>query len=209
MSEFKSMSVVVQSPKTFIEPVKLSPLKSFWHRVTGKDVPTVEFPHLHTIELDDTHDASMVENLFDRLDTAEYELVSLIVDGYDFTEEMVKHVHYLSNVPLFFEALINDSYNADVICAFITERDCADVENWMDPIHFSGSSHEEVVTEWMEVFHKVYTPVYRSYRDDDYVETAPVPSWMTVDWEDTLDSIARDNSSSVVEFGGMVYFFGE
>lgn len=209
MSEFKSMTVVVQSTKTFTVPVALSPLKRLWYRATGKDVPTYELPHLHTIELDDTHDASQVEMLFDRLDMAQYELISLVVEGYDFTEEMVKHVYHLSNVPIFFTALCNDSYSADIICAFVTERDCADVENWADVVYFSGLTCESIVREWAEIFHKVYEPVKQSFYESDYVEAPSIPEWATMDWEDTLDTIARDNNSSVVHFGGMVYYFGE
>lgn len=196
MAEFRSMTVVVQSTKTFTE--------------TGKDVPTYELPHLHTIELEDHHDTSQVEMLFDRLDMAHYKLVSLVVDGYDFTEELVKHVYHLSNVSVFFTALINDPYCADVICAFVTERDCADVENWADSVYFSGLTHEDIVREWAEIFHKVYEPIGWGYSGpQDYVEAPAIPSWATMDWADTLDTIARNNSSSVVEFGGMVYYFGE
>ena len=207
MSEFKTMTVVVQAPGGFTVPVKFSPVKRTWYYATGKPVPTEEFPHIHTIELDDTHDVDSVENLFDRLDMANYELISVVVDGYDFTEEMVKHVAYMSNVPMFFEALVNDTYAADTICAYILENDCADVNNWDDSAHFSGQDAEEIVTEWMEVFHQVYEPVRRSYTEQ-YVPTAPVPSWLSVDWEDTLDNIRSESGGSVVEFAGYLHYFG-
>jgi len=200
------MTVVVQAPGGFTVPVKFSPVKRTWYYATGKPVPTEEFPHIHTIELDDSHDVGSVESLFERLNMADYELISVVVDGYDFTEEMVKHVAYLSNVPLFFETLTEDPYAADVICAYILENDCADVDNWDDPFHASGENAEEVVTEWMECFHRVYEPVYRSYREE-YVPTASVPSWLSVDWDDTLENICRETGGTVVEFAGWVHYF--
>lgn len=185
MSEFKSMTIVV-----------------------GRDLPrfNIRGGHYHTITVDQDHDAMILADVIDRFDRAGYELLSVIVDGYDFAEEMVKHVRYMSNVPLFFEALQNDKYQADVICAFITVDDCADVESWHDRIIFYGPDYESVVLEWSDTFDKVYQRHSNGFYDAFYTETSRIPSWASVDWEDALNTIARDNSSAVIEFGGSVFY---
>ena len=208
MSEFRSMTLVVQSPKTFIEPVKLSPLKNLWHRVTGKDIPTMEFPHLHTIVLDDSHDVSTVESVIGRMIMADYELVSVIIDGWDFEAEMQKHVEYLSNIPAFFEALMDDTYQVDFIWPFITMEDCADVLSWTDRVFFSGTCYEDVVRQWAESFHRVYEETAGHYAfSSNFVATDSLPSWMDLDWEKTLSNIARECDSYVVEFADCVHYF--
>lgn len=203
------MTVVVQSPKSFTVPVELSRLNRFWHKLTRKAVPTMELPHFHTFELDDSHDVASVELLFDRLNIQDYELVSLVVDGYDFTVEMLKHVKFLSDVYVFFNALVTDSYSADIICAFLMNEDVADVDSWPDRVYFSGTDHEDVVNQWTDVFHTVYQPHYSDYASYavSYERTDSIPSFVEVDWEETLNKIAQENDSYVVEFENMVYYF--
>lgn len=173
----------------------------------AKDV-TENGGDFHTITVDDTH-AGRLDDVMDTFERAGYEPVSVFIDGYDFQEDMwLKHIGYASNIVPLFNALCADSYSADAICAFITERDCADVEDWHDSIYFSGTDYESVVREWAEIGHKVYEETASDHYRSDYVSTDPFPSWMELDWEETLNNIAREESSSVVEFAGMVYYFG-
>lgn len=161
----------------------------------------------HEITVDDTY-AGRLEHTLDAFENAGYEVVSVLIDGYDFSADMwEEHIGHASNVPLLFDALCADSYSADIICAFITVMDCADVENWADSIYISGIDHETVVRGWAYVFNKMYSNVSKAFREE-YAETDPFPSWMAIDWEGTLDNIASENSSSVVEFFGTVYYFG-
>jgi hypothetical protein len=179
MSEFRTMAVTVQRGEDF-----------------------------HTITLDDTHDVSIVERLENLANSREWEIVSVVIDGWDFTEEMWPHIGHMSNIPLLFQALCDDPYQADVICAFITVNDCADVDTWEDCIYLSGTDHEEVCREWAEAFYKVHEQVATRYYEAVYAPTDPFPSWMELDWRETLDNIASEESSSVVEMFDMVYYFG-
>lgn len=164
---------------------------------------TEEGGDFHEIKVDDTH-AGRLEYALCAFESAGYEIVSVFIDGYDFQEDMwLKRIGYASNVVPLFDALCADSYQAGIICAFITERDCADVENWRESIYISGKDHESVVREWASMFHKVYRNNYFGY-----VQTDAFPSWIEMDWEETLNNIAREESSSVVEFAGMIYYFG-
>lgn len=184
MSEFRSMTITVARNIT----------------ENGADI--------HEIKVDDTH-AGRLEYALSAFESAGYEIVSVFIDGYDFQEDMwLKHIGHASNVVPLFDALCADSYSADIICAFITERDCADVETWHESIYFSGTDHESVVREWAQSFHKVYRETATDYYSSEYVETEMFPSWIEMDWEATLNNIAREESSSVVEFAGMVYYFG-
>lgn len=164
--------------------------------------------HFHEICVDDVH-AGRLQDSLSAFETAGFEIVSVFIDGYDFQEDMwLKHIGHASNVVPLFDALCADSRSADIICAFITERDCADVESWHESIYLSGTDHESVVREWAEVFHKVYQETATDYYSSEYAETDAFPSWLELDWEATLNNIAREESSSVVEFSGMVYYFG-
>lgn len=180
MSEFRSMTIVAMRGNDF-----------------------------RTVVLEDHHDVSVVERVQGAADIAGYEIVSVVVDGWDFEEEMWPHIDHASNIPAFFEAVKNDPHNVDVICAWLTVNDAADVENWEDSIHLSGQDSEAVVREWASIFHKVYEETGSLGYSSEYVKTDPFPSWMEIDWEETLEGIARDNSSSVVEFHGLTYYFGE
>lgn len=184
MSEFRSMTITVARNVT----------------ENGGD--------FHEITVDDTH-AGRLDDVLYAFERAGYEPVSVFIDGYDFQEDMwTKHIGFASNIVPLFDALCAESYSADIICAFITERDCADVEHWYDSIYISGTDHESVVREWADTFYKVYEEKEGQYYQSDYVSVDPFPSWMEMDWEETLNNIARENSSSVVEFAGMVYYFG-
>lgn len=180
------------------------------HITVGKEL-TDTGGRFHEITVEDHHDSSTLGEVMDCFDEAGYELVSVVIDGWDFTEDMYKHVKWLSNIVPLFEALCDDLYQADMICAWLIENDCADVANWADHVCVSGTSYEDVVRDWVGIFHKVYeqVPSRNYYGEPVYVETDPFPNWMEIDWEETLHQIARENSSSVVEFNDMIFFFGE
>jgi len=164
----------------------------------------------HEITVDDIHAYRLNDVVFAFSD-AGYEIVSVMIDGYDFQEDMfVKHIgsyNANSDVIALFDALCEDVYAADTICAFITVRACADVDNWQDTVNFSGMTYADVVCQWVASFHKVYSEQVDRY-NTFYEETDPFPRWMEIDWEATLQNIAREYSASVVEFNGMVYYFG-
>lgn len=173
------------------------------------DITVMRNEEFRTITLTDDHDPYTVANLATAADYSGYEVVSVVVYGYDFTEEMWPHIGHLYNIPVLFEAFKDSPNNADDICAFITVRDCADVDNWADTLMIFGQTHEEVVRNWTEIFHKVYRKTCNGYYETIYVAADVFPSWMVINWEDTLDQLARDNSSSVTEFNGYIYYFGE
>lgn len=187
MSEFRSMSITV-----------------------GKEL-TDTGGRFHEITVEDHHDSYILGEVMIRFADAGYELVSVVIDGWDFTEDMYKHVKWLSNIVPLFDALCDDIHQADTICAWLIENDCAYVANWDDHVCVSGTSYEAVVREWTEIFYKVYERVVSRFYFEDltYTETDPFPDWMEIDWEETLHKIARENSSSVVEFNDMIFFFGE
>lgn len=161
----------------------------------------------HEITVDTDH-ADRLEYVMAALEGANWVVVSVLIDGYDFSEEMwSKHIGHASNIVPLFNALCVDPYQADTICAFITVRDCADVEKWQESIYLSGTDHEWVVREWTDNFYGVYQEVSKAYHEE-YARVDPFPSWMSVDWEDTLNRLAREESSDVVEFNGMIYYFG-
>jgi len=184
MSEFRSMTITV-----------------------AKDV-TENGGYFHEITVEDGHNSDTLLNVLNACDDRGYEIVSVFIDGYDFIEEMWHKIGHISNLVLLFETLCNDIQQAGVICAFIQENDCADVDSWHEHIYIEGMTHEQIVREWVEVFHKIYRENSKSYYESDYVETETFPSWMVIDWEETLKEIAEQESSSVVAFAGNLYFFG-
>lgn len=162
----------------------------------------------HTITLNSAHNPIIFMDVLDRFATAGYEILSVIVNGYDFENvELVRHIKFYSNLAVFFEALYDSPHQADMVCAFITVNDCADVDNWTDRVYFSGGTHEEVVRSWATVFHKVYEERPKGYYDTEFVSVDALPSWMDINWESTLENIASKESSVVTEFGSGVYYF--
>ena len=58
--------------------------------------------------MEDHHDSYILGDVMIRFADAGYELVSVVIDGWDFTEDMYKHVKWLSNIVPLFEALCDD-----------------------------------------------------------------------------------------------------
>lgn len=180
MSEFRSMTVAVERNGEF-----------------------------HTLTLEDGHDFGTVERLETIADMAGWEVVSVVVDGWDFTEEMWPHIDHMSNIPMLFETLCNNPYQADIICAWLTVNDCADVDSWEDASYFYGQDSETIVREWADAYYRVYEETSGRYAfSSEFVKADPFPDWLEIDWDETLSNIARENGSDVVEFNGMTYYFG-
>lgn len=181
MSEFRSMAVTIQR---------------------GNE-------DFHTLTLEDGHDFGTVERLEVFANERGWEVLSVVIDGWDFTEEMWPHIAHMSNIPALFETLCNDSYSVDDICAWLTVNDCADVADWYGSIRYSGLDAESIVRAWTEDFHTVYEETPGRYAfSSEFVRAEPFPSWLEIDWDETLYNIAKYESAEVVEFNGMTYYFG-
>lgn len=177
------------------------------HIAFGKDV-TESGGHFHNVTVDEDYDVYAVGSVVLALTNAGFDVMSVVVDGYDFIEEMWKHIKHSSSIQPFFEALASDIYSADIICAFILENNAADATEWTDTIYFHGEDHEAIAREWADIFHKVYEEVPVRFGETTYERVDVFPDWMEIDWEETAESIARDNQSSLVEFNGYYYYFG-
>lgn len=165
-----------------------------------------------TLKVDDTHEGRLWDALF-ALYRIDYEVVSAVVDGYDFLEDIWEWIDQdnVNHLVEAFDALCADKHSADIIVAFLSVMPSAEVSTWYDSVYFRGADYEEVVREWVATFHKRYEEIGRGYYETAYVEAEVFPDWMATDenfWIDTLDNIANQNGSTVVEFNTEVFYFG-
>lgn len=181
MSEFREMSVTVQRGDEF-----------------------------RTVILDETHDVSVVERMGERALRIGYEIVSVVVSTHMFDLEMLEHVggDDMEGICTLLETLSDDAREADVILAYTTVADIADVPSWQDKIIFSGDA-ESICQEWAEAFERRYQETSGdSPFVSQFVAAPSWPEWLEIDWESSLDSLARREGADVVELEGMFYYFG-
>jgi hypothetical protein len=143
-----------------------------------------------------------------------YEVVSAVVDGASFVEEIWDSIDQGSITDLCdaFDTFCAEEYNVDIVVAFLKEMPSSEVLNWDDHVWFRGSDHEDVVRQWTEVFCKRYEQVAgENHWDLKFVDADMFPDWMATDdsfWKNTLENIASQESSVVIEFNDEVYYFG-
>lgn len=173
----------------------------------GRNV-TEDGGDFHTISVDSDHDYDILESVIDTFLNASYDVLSVVIDGYDFEEDMWEHIGYASNIPGVFQALCQDAYSADDICAFLLENDAADADQWEDGIRFSVGSYEEFVKEYAEIFNRVYSESGKPFGQCTYVEAPAFPDYLVIDWEESAEAIAAADSASLVWFNDYLYYFG-
>ena len=163
----------------------------------------------HSVKINDVHEGRLHDVVACFLSNG-YEIVSVVVDGMNFLQEMSQHIAP-EDLGDAFDIMCSFSTNVDAVVAFLHVRDSADILNWDDSILIQGSDHEDVVRGWTELFHKRYEEVTENRYDSRFVEAEVFPDWMATNtefWRDSLDNIAQKESSDVVEFNDEVYYFG-
>jgi hypothetical protein len=130
-------------------------------------------------------------DVYCRFVRANYELVSCVIDGSSFEYEALKDLSNHSDVVDLFEALKEQTYDAHTICAWLTVDETANLSNLEGCCTAEGGNHSDL---WNAV--------------QDYEEgNVMVPSWISIDPEDTCDSYADYMGYELVDFEGYYYIF--
>lgn len=163
--------------------------------------------HFHTITVDDDHDADNVAYVIERFVSSGYEILSVVIRTSSEEVDMWKHIGYASNIAPVHEVLSANKWDAESILAYLTVNDAADVDEWEDGTRISGCTHEELVSEWVEVYAPTVYELTGPYYSKNYAEAAKIPDFLVVDWEETAEYIARENGLSLVDYNGTLYYF--
>lgn len=179
--------------------------------VRNVDADNPDAGDIHTISVDADHDPDTLFDVVERLTGAGYDYVSVWLDTAMFAFEIRQHIPEHTDIVPVFEAFKNDPHDADNIAAFLIAEGCGDIDSWEDRIWVTGITYEEVVTEWAEIFEKRFEETSKRSRygvsETAYVSTAAIPDYLVIDWKETAEYIAREESNNLVEMCDMIYMF--
>lgn len=189
---FEMLSVALQSSALrevmITETVQETKLQRFVRLFTRKDVPTVdrsvirEVDVFRTLEFDDTHDAETVRPLLERMTDNGWEIVSVVADVEGYSYEMVNGYNSSPSgdeVGTLLVALTDpQEYRQKGLIAAVGEYGFGtDVTSeWMDD-HYHG--------EWDSAADYAENLVSDCY-------DMQLPDFVSVDWEDTADTLSQD-----------------
>lgn len=189
---FDGMTVALQSTGLrdveITVPVKETRVQRFVRLFTRKDAPTVqrdvirEVDLFRTLDFDDSHDAETVRTILGKMTDNDWEIVSVVVETDNGTYEMVDGFNSSptgDSVGTFLVALTDpNEYRHNGIVAAVKEYgfDTDLTSEWMDD-HYNGEHNsaadyaEELVTDCYDM---------------------QIPDFVSVDWEDTADTLSQD-----------------
>jgi hypothetical protein len=179
--------------------------------------------HFHTLELTDQEVYgwsdfmtdqfySGVSEVVDRLEEANYEIVSVVVHYDNFwAEEMISEGKEIcaDGLTEFYELLTENRSETGSILAYLKANDFSYLGSWEDTAKFSGDSKSEIAQEWFNIYEmpSLYKDAGRFY--PEYQQLDSLPYILQIDWESTLDNITADSGNCVTYLNGTYYMFGE
>lgn len=169
-------------------PVKETKVQRFVRLFTRKDAPTQDVSRIRevdlfrTLEFDDTHDAETVRPLLERMTDNDWEIVSVVVDTDNGAYEMVDGFNSSPSgdeVGTLLVALTDgNEYRHTGLIAAVKEYGFGTdlTSEWMDD-HYNGE-HDSAADYAEELVSDCYD--------------MQIPDFVSVDWEDTADTLSQD-----------------
>lgn len=205
--DFMSVTLESPSPRVITETVTYNVKESVTARVarffTRKDAPTATYevarhvPWFHTVEVDDTCESEDVRALLAKLtDRYGYEIVSVVADVDSTSYEMVNGYNSAptgDEVGTFLVALMDEPYRAAGVVNAVREYGFGSdlTDTWMDD-HYNG--------EWESP-----AAYAENLVEDCY--TMKIPDFVSIDWDDTADTLGQDYDYVTDPETGMVHVY--
>jgi hypothetical protein len=217
MSDFGSLSITLQSPKTFTEtlPVEVSTVRKMWHTLTRKPLPTITYerPHFHTLTVNEYHDASTLSDLLHRCEEKGYTVPSVVVDHLYGTDELVNGASpSMAEIMALFEAIQDDENSWSAYVAYVQDSDYGwNVElseTWRENVyHGEYDSPEAFAQYWAwETSGEVDVPKGSWGETESKSLMDALPKYLSIDWTDTAENLAGDGFT-LIRYNGMTHVY--
>jgi hypothetical protein len=216
-SDFGSLSITLQSPKTTTEtlPVEISALRKVWHTLTRKPRPvtTFERPHFHTIKVCEYDDAAKLSDILTRAESQGYTVPSVIVNSVYGTDELVNgRTPAMAEIMALFEAIQDDEYQWAAYVAYVQDSDhgwnVELSETWRKNVyHGEYESPEAFAQYWAwETSGDVNVPKGSWGETESKTLMDALPKYLSIDWTETAEALEGDGFT-FIRYNGMTHVY--